>query len=148
MSTPKLVIVTVALLASACRATVIGPPEIVVDRAVCSHCGMFVSEPAYAAAYQAGGNDPRVFDDIGCMLDAVRRETAAPISIWLQDAAGGGWIAVERAFVVASERIQSPMHGGLLAYADAAPAEKAAAGYRGRVLRSLPELLAWNGESR
>ena len=148
MSTPHLVIVALALLSSACGAQAMGPPEIAVDRTACSHCGMYVSEPIYAAAYQVGDNDPRVFDDIGCMLDAVARETASPITIWLQDAAGSGWIDAENAFVVASSRIRTPMNGGFLAYADAAAAQQAAAADGGRVLTSLQEVKSWNGGPR
>ena len=144
MSTPRLVIVALALLSSACGAKAMGPPELAVDRTACSHCGMYVSEPAYAAAYQVGGNDPRVFDDIGCMLDAIERETASPITIWLQDAAGGGWIDADDAFVVSSSSIRTPMNGGFLAYADVEAARTAAATHGGSVLRSLQELKARN----
>jgi copper chaperone NosL len=147
MSTLRLAIVMFALLAAACSAKASGPPEIVVDRTACSHCGLFVSEPAYAAAYQAAGNEPRVFDDIGCMLKALRRETASPVTVWLQDAAGAGWIDSGTANFVASPRIATPMSGGVLAYADPAAAEQAAAAHGGRVMRSLPELMA-DGEAK
>ena len=148
MSRLTFALVAFALLSTACSAKAVGPPQIVVDRTACSHCSMFVSEPIYAAAYQAGGNDPRVFDDIGCMLDALRRETASPIVIWLQDAGGAGWIAADQASVVASAQLRTPMNGGLLAYADAAAAEQAAAANGGRVLRSLQELRKWNGDAK
>lgn len=148
MSTPRLVIVVFALLSAACSARAAGPPEIVVDRVACSHCGMFISEPIYAAAYQAAGQEPRLFDDIGCLLDAVRRETASSIEIWVQDAAGAGWLDADKATFVASPDIRTPMSGGLLAYADASAAEKAAAAHRGEVLRSLPELMTWKGDAR
>ena len=148
MKTPMLMIVALALMAAACGANAMGPPEIVVDRTVCSHCGMFVSEPAYAAAYQAGASDPRVFDDIGCMLDAVRRETASPITFWLQDAAGGGWMAATAATIVSSPEIRTPMSGGLVAYADAAAARRAAAARSGEVLGSFRELLQRKGAAR
>ena len=147
MPTSPLVIVAFALLATACSAKAAGPPEIVVDRTACSHCGMFVSEPAYAAAYHAPGKEPRVFDDIGCMLEALRRETASPIAIWLQDAAGAGWIDADDAVVVAAPRLRTPMSGGLIAYADAAAAQQAAAAHGGEV-RSLRELMTRNGAAR
>ena len=148
MSTPRLVIVAFALLFSACGAKAIGPPEIVVDRTACSHCGMFVSEPAYAAAYQAHGHEPRLFDDIGCMLEALRRETVPPIEVWVQDAAGGGWLDADAAIFVASANIRTPMSGGLLAYAEAAAADRAAETHRGRLLRSVQELMTWKGDAR
>jgi len=148
MSRPRLVIVAFALLAAACRASVTGPPEILVDRTACSHCGMFVSEPVYAAAYQEPGKEARVFDDIGCMLEALRGQSRTPAGIWVQDAAGGGWLVADDAIFVASSRIRSPMSGGLLAYADAAAAGKAAATYRGELRHSLEELIAMNGDAR
>lgn len=145
MLTPKLLIVAFALLAASCTAKAAGHPEIVVDQTVCSHCGMLVSEPAYAAAYHAPREEPRVFDDIGCMLEAIRHETASPITVWLQDASGGGWIDANKAVFVSSSRIHTPMRGGVLAYADAEAAAKAAAAHDGEVLGSFEELRARKG---
>lgn len=143
-----LVIVAVALLSTACSATAAGPPAIVVDRTACGHCGMLISEPIYAAAYHMHGQQARVFDDIGCMLDALRRETAAPLDVWVQDASGTGWINAHEARFVASSAIRTPMRGGILAYADAAAAGAAAAAHRGEVLRSVEALVHWKGEAR
>jgi copper chaperone NosL len=148
MSTPLVAIVALALLSSACGARAMGPPEIVVDRTACSHCGMYVSEPVYAAAYQVGDNDPRVFDDIGCLLEAIDGETASPITIWLQDAAGAGWIDAQAAVVVASPRLRTPMNGGLLAYGNAAAAEQAASTHGGHVMRSWQEVETWKRGAR
>ena len=141
-------IMAFALLSATCSAKVPGPPEIVVDRTACSHCGMLVSEPVYAAAYQAPGVEPRVFDDIGCMLEAVRRETSSPASVWSQDATGGGWLDAHEAVFVASPHVRTPMSGGVLAYADAAAAEQAVAAHGGEVVRSFHELMTRKGEAR
>lgn len=148
MPTTTAVIVAFALLATACRANVTGPPEIAVDGTPCSHCGMLVSEPAYAAAYRAAGRPPRVFDDIGCMLHALRREPASPITAWVHDAAGGGWLDADTAIFVSSPHLPTPMSGGILAYADAAAAAHAAEAHRGEVMQSLAELMARNGDGR
>jgi nitrous oxide reductase accessory protein NosL len=148
MSTLKIVFAALALLAASCSAKAMGPPEIVVDHTACSHCGMLVSELVYAAAYQAADHEPRVFDDIDCMLKAARQETASPITIWLQDAAGAGWIDADEAFVVAAADIRSPMGGGLLAYRDAGAAHKAADARHGRVIGSRQELIDWKGGAK
>ena len=142
-----LMIAAFALLSTACSAKAVGPPDIAVDRTACSHCGMYVSEPAYAAAYQAPGEDARIFDDIGCMLEAVRSETASPITIWLQDAEGSGWVAADDAALVTSPQFRTPMNGGMLAYANPAAAAETARAHRGRVLR-LQELMKINGDPR
>ena len=73
-----------ALATAACGVRAEGPPPIVVDRTPCSHCGMLISEPLYAAAYQAPGTDARVFDDIGCLRDAARELAACPTVAVLQ----------------------------------------------------------------
>lgn len=131
---------SLSLLAAACGASAEGPPAIEVDRSACSHCGMLISEPLYAAAYRAPASDGRVFDDIGCLLAAARLEAVAPRA-WFHDASGGGWIEAADAFFVASSEIRSPMGGGLLAYRDRAAAEQAAGRYRGTVVRSFEDLL-------
>jgi copper chaperone NosL len=87
MTTRVLLILGLAM-SVACGVGADGPPEIEVDRDACSHCGMLISEPAYAAAYRASGSNPRVFDDIGCLLEAARREPHADaLRFWFQDAA-------------------------------------------------------------
>ena len=106
------------------------------------------SEPVYAAAYQTQDQQARVFDDIGCMLDAVRRESAAPLHLWFQDANGGGWLDADTAVIVASTHVSTPMHGGFLAYATAAAAATAAAEHRGEVVGPLPRLMTWKGDAR
>ena len=148
MSTANRVIVAFALLVTACGAKVTGPPEILVDQTACSHCGMLVSEPLYAAAFQAEGAEAQVFDDIGCMLEALTRETAPPTHVWVQDAAGGGWLDADDATFVGSAQLRTPMSGGLLAYAGAAAAEKAAQANAGAVMRSLEEAMTWNGDTK
>jgi copper chaperone NosL len=136
-----LIVLTMAAAGlAACGVRADGPPEIQVDRTPCSRCGMLVSEPLYAAAFQAPGSAPRVFDDIGCLRKAARAERG-DVRIWVHDAADSTWLDGANAVFVASSAIHSPMGGGLLAYRDLAAAERAAAKYHGRVIRSLPELL-------
>lgn len=133
-------VVAAALLAAACGVRAEGPPEIVVDRTPCSRCGMLISEPLYAAAYQAPGADARVFDDIGCLRDAARGETSE-LRIWVHDAAGGEWLNAFEAVYVASPSIRTPMGGGMLAFRRPADADRAADQHRGRVIRSIGEIV-------
>ncbi|HJR60581.1 MAG TPA: hypothetical protein VJ813_14315 [Vicinamibacterales bacterium] len=129
-----------ALLLVGCSAATSGPPQIVVDRTACSHCGMLISEPLYAAAYQAPGSDARVFDDIGCLRNAAR-SAAGTLTFWFHDADDREWINGPDAVFVTSTEFRSPMSGGTLAYRSVAGAERAAAKHRGRIVRSVSELL-------
>ena len=140
-----LIAISVSLLAAACRSPQSGPPEIVVDRTACSHCGMIVSEPNYAAAYHAEGSEPRVFDDIACLIESIRRDSvhadASGVRMWYHDGNGGGWIDRGEPVFVSSPMFRTPMGGGVLAYRDVAAATKAASSYQGRVVGSLRDLI-------
>jgi hypothetical protein len=107
---------------------------------------MLISEPIYAAAYQAQAGEPRVFDDIGCLRTAARAE-AGPLTFWFHDADDGAWIEGTSAVLVASPELRTPMGGGLIAYRDRAGAERAAAKHRGRIIDSVADLLAGEGGS-
>jgi copper chaperone NosL len=141
-------VLAVSVFAAACAARAAGPPDLVVDRTACSHCGMLVSEPIYAAAFQAPGADGRVFDDIGCLLAAARQQPAAGLRVWFHDATDGRWIDGPSAVFVVSPAIRTPMGGGVMAFDDERDAADAAARYRGEVVPSLALLLAKSGGVR
>ena len=106
-------------LTAGCSAKADGPPAIQVDRTACAHCTMLVSDERFAAAYETAGGEPRVFDDIGCLLDAVRKEASADaLRFWFHDALTGEWIRGDEAVFVRSDRVKTPMGGGILAYRD------------------------------
>ena len=145
-----LIAIAVSLLA-ACHSRPAGPPEVVVDRTACSHCGMFVSERIYAAAYRVEAAEPKVFDDIACLVSSLRRESlsadSSGLRVWFQDGNGGGWIEKGAPVLVRSAIFRTPMGGGVLAYRDAAAAAQAASTYQGQVVGSLADLMNRKGES-
>jgi nitrous oxide reductase accessory protein NosL len=143
-----LVGLSAGLLLAACVARAEGPPEIALDRTACSHCGMLISDAIYAAAYRPPGAAARVFDDIGCLLAAARREVSPPDRFWFQDAAGGGWTEGTTAVFVSAAALRTPMGGGIVAYRNREAAERAARSYRGQIVESLPALLARNSGER
>lgn len=137
-----------ALVSSAaCGGGQDGPPVIAIDRSACAHCGMFISEPRFAAAYRAPGAEARLFDDLGCLLDALRREDGAPDGrFWVHDAVTAEWLPGERAVFVEAARLRTPMASGLAAYESEDAARRAAAELDGRVVGALPALLQINRE--
>lgn len=140
MAIKTTVVLMTMVLGTSCAAVIDGPPEIVVDRTACSHCGMLISEPLYAAASQAPGEAPRVFDDIGCLRNAARSEPEG-LHIWVHDAADGEWIDGDSARFVSSTEIRTPMGGGILAYRRSADAEQSAQKHHGQSFASWPALL-------
>ena len=135
--------VFVAMLAVACGARSATPPEIVVDRTACHHCGMLISDRRYAAAVRTAESD-RVFDDIGCLINALKGRAPDDATFWFNDATSADWITGTPVFV-ASAAFRTPMSGGVLAYGDRAAAERAAATHQGTIVRSLDALLARAG---
>lgn len=144
MSTRALAGIALLTIAAgiACSARADGPPHLEEDRTACAHCGMLVSERMFAAAYGLEGRDARVFDDIGCLLEALRREDNAQAArFWFHDAATREWIDGGKAVFMRSPTLNTPMAGGMLAYADEAQARRAATEHGGRVIASLDALL-------
>lgn len=128
--------------AVACGVKADGPPGIVVDRTPCAHCGMLVSEPAFAAAYRRDGSDARIFDDVGCLLNAISGEANPErVRFWFHDAATAVWIDRTEAVFVRSARLRTPMSGGIVAYRGRAAAERGASQHEGVIVGALDDLL-------
>ena len=103
---------------------------------------MLISQREFAAAYQAPQSEPRVFDDIGCLLSASRQEAdRAGLRYWFHDANSASWIDGSRAVFIRAAALKTPMSGGIVAYGDGAVAARAASARGVRVIASLGELL-------
>lgn len=139
---PAAIALATALLAAACAARLVGPPEIALDRSACSHCGMLISERVYAAALRTSDGREQVFDDLGCLLSALRKQKTTDARIWVHDAARGGWIDGTSAILVSSPDLRTPMAGRLVAFGDRESALRAASELRNSTVTSLHELLA------
>lgn len=134
-----------AVWIAACATRADGPPEIVVDRSACSQCGMLISERVYAAALRTPDGRERVFDDIGCLLRAVRDESIVDATYWFHDAATGTVIDGADAVFVRSSALRTPMGGAVIAYRDHAAAQRAAAANGGTIVRPVDALVAPTG---
>jgi copper chaperone NosL len=123
-----------AVLTAGCSAKADGPPAIQVDRTVCAHCTMLVSDVRFAAAYETAAGEPRVFDDIGCLLASANTEpSAGALRFWFHDVRTGEWMNGEEAVFVKSDRVKTPMGGGIIAYRECQDPN---------AIRSVGELLA------
>jgi nitrous oxide reductase accessory protein NosL len=118
-----------------------GLPTIVTDRTACSNCKMLVSETAYAAAFRVGDED-KVFDDIGCMLDKLGSDPILkPDQIWVRDLKSDTWIDAKASFFAFSKEQRTPMGSGYVAFRHRSEAESAASKATGKVLNGLDVLL-------
>jgi copper chaperone NosL len=109
------------VLASACSEPTSGPVRIVWGRHACDHCGMAISEQAFAAEVRVSPREVMRFDDLGCAIAWLgsRGGAAAAIEFWVMDQDRGEWLDARRAFYRPDQR--TPMAYGFGAIRDAAP---------------------------
>jgi copper chaperone NosL len=132
----------------ACAGRGAAPPAIVMDRSVCSRCGMLISERAYAAAIRWPDGHDQLFDEIGCLVAAVRGLPASDAHYWFHDAGDGDWIADGRPVFVVSPDLRTPMGGGIVAFRSLSAAESAASRQGGRVVQDFSQLLTMERSSK
>lgn len=89
---------------------------------VCSHCRMAVSDARFAAQIVAPGEEPRFFDDVGCLRAYLEGGNAlAPGSaVFVASYQTRAWIPAGEAVYLKDESIETPMGFHYVAFADAA----------------------------
>ncbi|MCM2333195.1 MAG: hypothetical protein NDI82_04525 [Anaeromyxobacteraceae bacterium] len=98
----------------------------------CAHCRMAVSDARFAGQLAAPGEEPRFFDDLGCLRDHLRAKPRLPRGsvAFVADHRTRQWIRASRALFTRREALPTPMSSHLVAHADVASrdADAAAAG--------------------
>jgi len=96
---------------------------------------MAVSQRQFAAEVVTLGGTVDYFDDIGCLARWWNeRRPPAGSGVFVVDDESGRWLEAGGAHYVQSDRLNTPMRFGLVAFAGAAQAEAAAAEFEGRLL--------------
>ncbi|HET7618203.1 MAG TPA: nitrous oxide reductase accessory protein NosL [Vicinamibacterales bacterium] len=98
-----------------------GPPApaALIPGVACSSCRMVVSDPRLAAQIAAAGEEPRFFDDIGCLAEYLRRNAVtSDAAVYVADHGSGGWVRAERALYSRDDAIATPMGSHTVAHAD------------------------------
>jgi copper chaperone NosL len=91
---------------------------------------MAVSDAGFAAQIAAPGEEPRFFDDLGCLRDHLRTRPRLPPGAvaFVADHRTRAWVRASRAVFTRRESVETPMSSHLLAHADAASRDAFAAG--------------------
>lgn len=135
------------LLAAACGTRDdTAPPKIALDESSCSECGMVISDERFASAtivrLADGRTEPRIFDDINCL---VLHETTGPAldiaARWVHDHNSRDWIPAEQAHFVISSEFSTPMMSHVAAFASPDAARDAADAPDAKVL-TLDEIVS------
>lgn len=86
----------------------------------CAHCRMTVSDVRFASQIVAPGEEPKFFDDIGCLRDYLTGNSAAKnATAYVADHRTKAWVIAASAAYVRNDKVDTPMGSHLLAYADA-----------------------------
>ncbi len=122
-----------------------------IDRgAACASCRMTISDPRLAAEIVAPGEEPRTYDDIGCLLNGIKRgdlrEMGNDATVYVTDHRTGAWVKAADAVYTRSDSLDTPMGSHLVAYADAASRAADRDAGRGAALTSA-DVLGTTGET-
>lgn len=103
---------------------------------MCSYCRMAISSKQFAAELITSDQKIFKFDDTGCMLNFINRKNAGRkiTALFVADFNSQKWIPAEQAHYVSTDKVQTPMNGGFLAFQNINDASKAASKYEGRSL--------------
>ena len=118
-----------------CASSVPGPATLDTRNDACAHCRMTVSDARFAAQLVAPGEEPKFFDDIGCLREYLKAAAPAPGSVaYVASHRTRAWVPARDAFYLRHESIETPMGFHLVAFEDAAGRDAAPAAAGGEKL--------------
>ena len=94
-------------------------PSIQYGRESCSYCGMGIGDARFASAWRTSEGKERHFDDIGCMVNALRRDQPGEgTRFFVHDYRDESWLDAPMATYLLSPSIKTPMAYGVAAVAN------------------------------
>jgi copper chaperone NosL len=113
-------------VAAACTRGPPGPAALDTRNDACAQCRMAVSDARFAAQLVAPGEEPRFFDDVGCLRDWLRSGKAAPRGAiaYVADHRTREWVRAALAAYTRVDELETPMGSHLVAHAH--PSSRAA----------------------
>jgi nitrous oxide reductase accessory protein NosL len=131
-------LVGAALMLVACGEEAPPAPANIVTGDSCVFCKQAMAEKdqRFAAEFITRDRFVRKFCDISCMVKhantKVKKENV--IAYFVADYPSGEWVKGEEAVYVKSDRFETPMNGGILAFRDKASADALSSQYQAQVL--------------
>jgi copper chaperone NosL len=117
----RLATVLLIAIGVACRTSVPQPEPLDTKNDLCSSCRMTVSDRSLAAQLIVPGDEPRFFDDLGCLSQYLAAHPAPRGAVvFVADHRTGEWTPAARAVFSRLARRSTPMASGLIAHASAA----------------------------
>jgi copper chaperone NosL len=116
-----------------------GPPrpaELDAKHDACAHCRMVVSDQRFAAQLVAPSEEPRFFDDIGCLRAHLAEASGLPRGAvaYVADHRTKTWVRAATAVYSRDKNLDTPMSSHIIAHADAASRDQDPAARNGERL--------------
>ena len=110
-------LVLVAVAAS-CGTGATGPVALDTSRDTCSSCRMIVSNARFASQLVVPYEEPRFFDDLGCLARYLASTSSLPAGarVYVADHRTGAWVAAEHALYARVETLSAPMGSHIVAH--------------------------------
>jgi copper chaperone NosL len=110
--------IAVAALAAACGSA--PPPPATLDPGAdaCSYCRMIVSDTRFASQIVAPYEEPRFFDDLGCLGHYLANSPELPAGavVYVADHRTKGWVRADRAVYTRVDALSAPMGSHVIAH--------------------------------
>lgn len=125
MRHPKLLLFTmIFILLTGCQSNQYEPISIKVNDNVCYTCHMGIENVSQATQVLLKDGTPRLFDDIGCMVEYLATTQDQVEIAYVHDTPTGEWIPFATAHYVQDQSIHTPMSYGIAAFQTEQAAQK------------------------
>jgi copper chaperone NosL len=122
------------LFACACGRGLPAPVDVASSDA-CTFCRMTVADAHVAAQVVARGEEPRFFDDIGCLAGWLKDARVPDGGVaFVADHRSARWVRADRAVYTKASGVSTPMASSIIAHADRASRDADPAAMGGRTL--------------
>ena len=121
----------------------IKPSNIKYGEDLCAACSMIISEELYSSQYILTNGDVKKFDDIGCMIDHIKKkegELDRISAVFVRDYNSNQWINAKDAYFLHSRLIITPMGHGIIGFSNKEDLKKEQAKTGGKYLGNLLDL--------
>lgn len=123
-SAARLIALAIVTAASCARGRP-GPAGLDPRNDLCASCRMPVSDRRLSAQVVQSGEEPKFFDDLGCLRGHLSGRALSPrAAIYVADHRTGAWVPAEAAVYTRCPAVSTPMGSHLLAHSDASSRDR------------------------
>jgi copper chaperone NosL len=122
MARTILLAIIAALAGSACRSAAATPAALDSNHDACTYCRMIVSDRRFASQIAAPLEEPKFFDDLGCLGNYLKGAGSldAGAVVYVADHLTLAWVPARSAVFTRVETLTAPMGSHLIAHESAA----------------------------